>query len=61
MIEVVDRGLMVSTKKVKGRGRKKVEKKKPGEDLNLDINGENTLGMDSGTRNLKLKLCSTPA
>ena len=26
----------------------------------MDINGENTLGIDSGTRNLKLKLCSTP-
>ena len=47
---------------MKGRGRKKVEKKKPGEDLNLnlDINGENTLGMDNGIGNLKLKLCLTP-
>ena len=65
MIRVVDRGLTVSTKKREDlrRRRKKVEKKPPGENLNLNrkMTGENTLGIDVESINLKLKTCSTPA
>ena len=64
MIIVVDRGLTVSTKKREDlrRRRKEVEKKHTGENLNLNrkMTGENTLGIDVESRNLKLKTCSTP-
>ena len=63
MIGVVDRGLTVSTKKREDlrRRRKKVEKKPSGKNLNRKMTGENTLGIDVESINLKLKTCSPPA
>ena len=52
----------MSTKKREDlrRRRKKVEKKPSGENLNRKMTGENTLGIDVESINLKLKTCSTP-